>query len=114
MAYTAYKTWTVGEILTAGNMNAQVRDNGLLGPEALATADGEVWVATAANQGQMESGATLRTSIGVAIGSDVQAWDAFLDDITGCCPQLVPLLLNVAEESLIRLMESLLGFSNLD
>tara|TARA_Y100000310_G_scaffold334179_1_gene413310 strand:- start:11796 stop:12683 length:888 start_codon:yes stop_codon:yes gene_type:complete len=81
MAYTAYKTWTVGEILTAANMNAQVRDNGLLGPEALATADGELWVATAANAGQMESGATLRTSIGVAIGTDVQAWDAFLDDI---------------------------------
>ena len=81
MAYTAYKTWTVGEILTAANMNAQVRDNGLLGPEALATADSEVWVATAANAGQMESGATLRTSIGVGIGTDVQAWDAFLDDI---------------------------------
>ena len=53
MPYTAYKTWTVGEILTAGNMNAQVRDNGLLGPEALATADGEVWIATGANAGEM-------------------------------------------------------------
>lgn len=53
MPYTAYKTWTVGEILTAANMNAQVRDNGLLGPEALATADGEVWIATGANAGEM-------------------------------------------------------------
>ena len=53
MAYTAYKTWTVGEKLTAGNMNLQVRDNGLLGPEALATADGEVWIATGANAGEM-------------------------------------------------------------
>ena len=53
MAYTAYKTWTVGEVLTAANMNAQVRDNGLLGPEALATADGEVWIATGANAGEM-------------------------------------------------------------
>ena len=53
MAYTAYKTWTVGEIMTAANMNAQVRDNGLLGPEALATADGEVWIATGANAGEM-------------------------------------------------------------
>jgi hypothetical protein len=53
MAYTAYKTWTVGEILTAAHMNAQVRDNGLLGPEALATADGEMWIATGANAGEM-------------------------------------------------------------
>ena len=53
MAYTAYKTWTVGEVLTAANMNAQVRDNGLLGPEALATADGEVWIATGVNAGEM-------------------------------------------------------------
>ena len=53
MSYTAYKTWTVGEILTAANMNAQVRENGLLGPEALATADGEVWIATGANAGEM-------------------------------------------------------------
>ena len=53
MPYTAYKTWTVGEILTAANMNSQVRDNGLLGPEALATADGEVWIATGANAGEM-------------------------------------------------------------
>lgn len=30
MAYTAYKTWTVGEVLTANNMNLQVRDNGLV------------------------------------------------------------------------------------
>lgn len=53
MAYTAYKTWTVGEVLTAANMNAQVRDNGLLGPEALAAADGEMWIATAVNAGEM-------------------------------------------------------------
>ena len=52
-------------------MNAQVRDNGLLGPEALATADGEIWVANAANAGAMESGATLRTSIGVGTGDSL-------------------------------------------
>lgn len=34
-------------------MNAQVSQNGLLGPVALATADGEVWVATGANAGEM-------------------------------------------------------------
>lgn len=53
MPYTAYATATVGQILTANFWNQQVRDNGLLGPEALATADGEVWIATAANAGEM-------------------------------------------------------------
>ena len=53
MPYTAYATATVGQILTAAFWNAQVRDNGLLGPEALATADGEVWIATGANAGEM-------------------------------------------------------------
>ena len=46
-----------------------------------AAADGEVIVATGAGTFNYESGATLRTSIGVAIGSDVQAFGAVLDDL---------------------------------
>ena len=40
--------------------------------------DGTNWVA--------ESGATARTSLGLAIGTDVQAWDAQLDDIAALTP----------------------------
>ena len=44
-------------------------------------ADSEMIVGDGATDPVAESGATLRTSIGVAIGTDVQAWDAQLDDI---------------------------------
>ena len=47
-----------------------------------AASDGEVIVATGAGAFAYESGATLRTSIGVAIGSDVQAHSAVLDATT--------------------------------
>ena len=42
-------------------------------------ADGEMIVGDGTTDPVAESGATLRTSIGVAIGSDVQAYDATLD-----------------------------------
>jgi len=45
-----------------------------------ATTDGEFIVATAAGVFAYESGATARTSLGVSIGSDVQAFGAVLDD----------------------------------
>jgi hypothetical protein len=49
MPYTAYKTWTVGEILTASNMNIQVRDNGLEAGPAKVTTKGDILVAAALN-----------------------------------------------------------------
>jgi hypothetical protein len=49
MAWTAPKTWTVGEILTAANMNAQVRDNLLETGPALVTTKGDLLVAAGLN-----------------------------------------------------------------
>ena len=97
MAYTAYKTWTVGEILTAANMNAQVRDNGLLGPEALATADGEIWIATGANAGEMvaafDSSNLLKRDRGgleVALADPDADRILFWDDGAGAYAYLTP------------------------
>jgi hypothetical protein len=45
-------------------------------------ADNEFIVGTGAGVYAHESGATARTSLGVAIGSDVQAWGAALDDLS--------------------------------
>lgn len=44
-------------------------------------ANGEMIVGDGTTDPVAESGSTLRTSIGVAIGTDVQAWDTQLDDI---------------------------------
>ena len=49
MAWTAPATATVGQILTANFMNAQLRDNMLQTAPALITADGEMVIGTAAN-----------------------------------------------------------------
>lgn len=45
------------------------------------TADNQVYISTGIGVLALESGATLRTSLGLAIGTDVQAWDAQLDDL---------------------------------
>ena len=49
-------------------------------------ADGEIIVGDGTSIPVAESGATARTSLGVAIGSDVQAWDTQLDDIAALAP----------------------------
>lgn len=50
------------------------------------TQDSGVLVGTGAGTFAEETGDTLRTSLGLAIGSDVQAWDADLDTYAGITP----------------------------
>lgn len=49
MAWTAPRTWSTGETVTAAHMNAHVRDNLLETAPAKATTDGGIFVATGAN-----------------------------------------------------------------
>jgi len=80
-------TLTAGTGLTGGgdiSANRTFAVDGLL--EDLDTlgansADSEFLVGTGAGALAWESGATARTSLGVAIGTNVQAWDASLDSI---------------------------------
>ncbi len=49
MAYTAYRTWVVGAVLTAAQLNTDLRDNGLLTAPAILTTRGDTLYANAAN-----------------------------------------------------------------
>jgi hypothetical protein len=49
MSWVAPRTWTTGEIVTAAVMNTHVRDNFLQTAPAVASAAGDIFVATAAN-----------------------------------------------------------------
>ena len=80
MAWTAPATATVGQILTAAFLNAQLRDNMLLTAPSLVTTDGDIVVATAANAlkrlAAMGSGDTFLHEIG-GLEDDVSAYDGF-------------------------------------
>jgi len=58
----------------------QAADEGLTNIAGLAVADGNVIVGDGANW-VAESGSTAQASLGLTIGSDVQGWDADLDDL---------------------------------
>jgi hypothetical protein len=49
MVWQAPITWTVGQTVTAAQLNAQIRDNMNLAPAALATTAGSFFVATGTN-----------------------------------------------------------------
>jgi hypothetical protein len=85
-------TWEATDIGVAhgGTGASSLTDGGVLlgsGTGAVTAmavlADGEMIVGDGTTDPVAESGATLRTSIGVAIGSDVQAYDAELTAIAG-------------------------------
>ena len=85
-------TWegTTIAVASGGTGASSLTDGGILlgsGTGAITAmavlADGEMIVGDGTTDPVAESGATLRTSIGVAIGSDVQAYDADLSAIAG-------------------------------
>ena len=67
------------------NTDAVVSVNGQTGPVVLGASDVSA-LAIANNLSDLNNAGTARTNLGVAIGSDVQAYDAQLADIAGLTP----------------------------
>jgi hypothetical protein len=89
IAYVVYSSASVGEIfirVTPIDENEyQDYDAGLQDIAGLTPTDSNIIVGDGTNW-VAESGATARASLGLTIGTDVQAWDAQLDDIAGLTP----------------------------
>lgn len=73
-AATARTTLGLGTIATQAASGVSISGGSITGITDLAVADGGTGASTAAN---------ARTNLGLAIGSDVQAWDADLDTLAG-------------------------------
>ena len=89
MAYTAYRTWTTGEIVTAALMNEQVRDNGLLTAPAIMTGAGDLIYSSAANTPVRLAKDTNSTRVLTNTGtSNVPAWAqvTLTSGVTGTLP----------------------------
>ena len=89
MAYTAYRTWTTGEIVTAALMNEQVKDNGLLTAPAIMTTAGDIIYASAANTPARLAKSTTSTQFLANTGtSNVPQWNevALATGVSGTLP----------------------------
>ena len=89
MAYTAYRTWTTGEIVTAALMNEQVKDNGLLTAPAIMTTAGDIIYASAANTPARLAKSTTSTQYLANTGtSNVPQWNevALATGVSGTLP----------------------------
>jgi hypothetical protein len=74
MAKSTFRTWVVGEVVTAAQLNQQIRDNG-----------NEIWKGTTAGDIDYYASATTKTRIGIgtqnqvlATKSGVPAWDGYI------------------------------------
>jgi len=89
IAYVVYSSASVGEIfvrVTPIDENEyQDYDAGLTDIAGLTPTDSNIIVGDGTNW-VAESGVTARASLGLTIGTHVQAWDAQLDDIAGLTP----------------------------
>lgn len=79
MAWTAPKTWTTGELVTAALANQQWRDNFLETAPAKATAAGDVFVATAANAIKRLALGAAKKLLGVNSGATDVEWGPAYD-----------------------------------
>jgi hypothetical protein len=89
MAYTAYRTWTTGEIVTAALMNEQVKDNGLLTAPAVMTTQGDILIASGANTPIRLAKSTTSTQYLANTGtSNAPAWNevALATGVSGTLP----------------------------
>jgi len=72
MSWSAPRTWTTGEIVTAAYLNSNVRDNMLETAPAKASAGGDIFVATGTNAiKRVAAGSAGSIPQVVSAGSDI-------------------------------------------
>lgn len=80
MGWTAPRTWTVGEMVTAALLNQQIRDNLLLTAPALAAAAGDTFYADADHSLARLALGSANRFYRVNGGATAPQWDALSDD----------------------------------
>ena len=81
MAWTAPRTWTTGEIVTAALMNAQIRDNMLETAPAKTAAAGDLYYGTAANAIAALTAGSARQILQMNSGGTLPEWTDELKDL---------------------------------